>query len=101
MSTWHPALKTTHKDCVSPTGAHLSVVAMALLFRVVFYLCPISFSVVLCISSGFLQELSLAVHFTMLTTFDYIRMITASELLALPDAHKINKIHHAFTESYK
>ena len=35
------------------------------------------------------------------TTFDYIRMITASELLALPDAHKIDKIHHAFTESYK
>ena len=28
-------------------------------------------------------------------------MITASELLALPDAHKIDKIHHAFTESYK
>ena len=44
---------------------------------------------------------SLAVHFAMLTTFDYIRMITASELLALPDAHKIDKIHHAFTVSYK
>ena len=44
---------------------------------------------------------SLAVHLTTLTTFDYIRMITAGELLALPDGHKIDKIHHAFTEAYK
>ena len=44
---------------------------------------------------------SLAVHITTLMMFDYIRLITASELLAIPDTHKIDKIHQAFTEAYR
>ncbi|XP_065883640.1 uncharacterized protein [Dysidea avara] len=44
---------------------------------------------------------SLAVHISTLMMFDYIRLITASELLAIPDTHKIDKIHQAFTEAYR
>ena len=55
----------------------------------------------LCVVSLGTGKTSLAVHLTTLMTFDYIRMITASELLALPDAHKIDKIHHAFTQAYR